>query len=56
MPPALAEHDFISQLLAIDRKADVVVVGDLNDYQFSAALSGLRTGTADGSGPPTLTT
>jgi hypothetical protein len=33
----------------------VAVVGDLNDYQFSPALSVLRTGTADGSGPSTLT-
>jgi uncharacterized protein len=52
---ALSEHDFIGQLLAIDKKADVVVVGDLNDYQFSPALSVLRTGTSDGSGTPTLT-
>ncbi|HEU5417133.1 MAG TPA: endonuclease/exonuclease/phosphatase family protein [Streptosporangiaceae bacterium] len=52
---ALVEHDFINQILAIDKKADVVVVGDLNDYQFSPALSVLRTGTADGSGTPTLT-
>jgi predicted extracellular nuclease len=52
---ALTEHDFVSQLLAIDKKADVVVVGDLNDYQFSPALSVLRTGTSDGSGTPTLT-
>jgi predicted extracellular nuclease len=52
---ALAEHDFVGQLLAIDKKADVVVVGDLNDYQFSPALSVLKTGTADGSGAPTLT-
>jgi predicted extracellular nuclease len=52
---ALTEHDFIGQLLAIDKKADVVVVGDLNDYQFSPALSVLKTGTADGSGTPTLT-
>jgi hypothetical protein len=52
---ALTEHDFISQILAIDKKADVVVVGDLNDYQFSPALSVLKTGTSDGSGPPTLT-
>jgi uncharacterized protein len=49
------EHNFINQILAIDKKADVVVVGDLNDYQFSPALSVLRTGTADGSGKPTLT-
>ena len=53
--PGQVEHDFVSQLLAIDKKADVVVVGDLNDYQFSPALSVLRTGTADGSGPSTLT-
>jgi uncharacterized protein len=52
---ALSEHDFINQILAIDEKADVVVVGDLNDYQFSPALSVLTTGTADGSGTPTLT-
>jgi uncharacterized protein len=52
---ALAEHDFISQILAIDKHADVVVVGDLNDYQFSPALSVLKTGTADGSGDTILT-
>ncbi|HET9896253.1 MAG TPA: endonuclease/exonuclease/phosphatase family protein [Streptosporangiaceae bacterium] len=52
---ALAEHDFISQILAIDKKAEVVVVGDLNDYQFSPALSVLGTGTSDGTGTPTLT-
>jgi uncharacterized protein len=52
---ALAEHDLVNQILAIDKKADVVVVGDLNDYQFSPALSILETGTSDGSGTPTLT-
>jgi hypothetical protein len=52
---ALAEHNFIGQILKIDKKADVVVVGDLNDYQFSPALSVLETGTADGSGTSTLT-
>ncbi len=52
---ALAEHNFVNQILAIDKKADVVVVGDLNDYQFSPALSILKTGTADGSGKPNLT-
>jgi len=31
------------------------VVGDLNDYQFSPALSVLKTGTSDGSGKATLT-
>jgi predicted extracellular nuclease len=39
----------------VDRKAGVVVLGDLNDYQFSPALSVLRTGTADGIGPALLT-
>lgn len=48
-------HDFVQSLLAVDRKAQVVVVGDLNDYQFSPALSVLRTGSADGSGPSILT-
>jgi uncharacterized protein len=47
-------HDFVERILGIDRKADVVVLGDLNDYQFSPALSALRTGTADGSGPSIL--
>ena len=48
-------HDFVEQILDVDRKADVVVLGDLNDYQFSPALAALRTGTADGSGPSILT-
>ncbi len=52
---AQVEHDFVNQILAIHRKADVVVVGDLNDYQFSPALSILKTGTSDGTGTPTLT-
>jgi uncharacterized protein len=48
-------HDFVDSLLAVDKKADVLVVGDLNDYQFSPALSVLRTGNASGTGPATLT-
>jgi predicted extracellular nuclease len=51
---ALVVHDFVDRLLDADRHAAVVVLGDLNDYQFSPALSVLRTGTADGSGPATL--
>lgn len=47
-------HDFVGDLLAVDKRADVVVLGDLNDYQFSPALAVLRTGTADGSGRPIL--
>jgi uncharacterized protein len=48
-------HDFVSKILATDAKAQVVVVGDLNDFQFSPALAALKTGTADGSGPSILT-
>jgi uncharacterized protein len=48
-------HAFVERILGVDKKADVVVLGDLNDYQFSPALSALRTGTADGSGAPILT-
>lgn len=52
---AQVEHDFVQQLLAIDKKADVVVVGDLNDYQFSPSLAALETGSASGTGPSILT-
>jgi predicted extracellular nuclease len=52
---AAAVHDFVASLLAIDKKANVLVVGDLNDYQFSPALRVLTTGTAAGSGPQILT-
>ena len=52
---AQVEHDFVQKLLDVDKKADVVVVGDLNDYQFSPALSSLSTGTSDGTGPSILT-
>ncbi|MFG2221548.1 endonuclease/exonuclease/phosphatase family protein [Streptomyces sp. NPDC048644] len=38
-------NGFVKDLLAKDPKADVVVAGDLNDYQFSPALKAL---TADG--------
>jgi predicted extracellular nuclease len=43
---AIIEHDFIQQLETADSKADVVVLGDLNDYQFSPAVESL---TGDGS-------
>ncbi|MTD58435.1 hypothetical protein GKO32_31305 [Amycolatopsis sp. RM579] len=35
---------FVDQLLADDRGANVIVAGDLNDYQFSPALETLTTG------------
>ena len=47
-------HDFVAQLLAVNSQAAVVVLGDLNDYQFSPSLNVLRTGSADGKGPATL--
>lgn len=40
-------NGFVSQLLAKDPRANVVVAGDLNDYQFSPALQTL-TGAATG--------
>ncbi len=48
-------HDFVRQILDLDARADVVVLGDLNDYQFSPAVTALRTGTADGSGESIMT-
>ncbi|SFJ88917.1 hypothetical protein SAMN05421835_11080 [Amycolatopsis sacchari] len=35
---------FVDQLLAADRHANVIVAGDLNDYQFSPALRTLTAG------------
>jgi uncharacterized protein len=52
---ATVVHDFVQRIQKVDKKADVVVLGDLNDYQFSPALTALRTGTTDGSGPSILT-
>ncbi|MBH1936402.1 endonuclease/exonuclease/phosphatase family protein [Streptomyces sp. AV19] len=37
-------NTFVKRLLAADRKANVIVAGDLNDYQFSPALSALTAG------------
>jgi predicted extracellular nuclease len=48
-------HDFVQKILDLDKKADVVVLGDLNDFQFSPSVAALRTGTADGTGPSILT-
>ena len=52
---AKAVHTFVGQILRADLTADVVVLGDLNDYQFSPALAALRTGSATGHGLPILT-
>ena len=35
-------HDFVGQILAADPNANVVVAGDLNDFEFSDTLSILR--------------
>jgi uncharacterized protein len=48
-------HDFVQNILSVDKKAKVLVVGDLNDYQFSPPLASLTTGTSDGTGPSILT-
>jgi predicted extracellular nuclease len=48
------EHDFVRRLLDVDAKANVVVLGDLNDFQFSPPLNVLRTGTANASTPSIL--
>nr|WP_255293000.1 endonuclease/exonuclease/phosphatase family protein [Streptomyces niveus] len=37
-------HDFVAGLLAKDKKAKVVVLGDLNDYQFSKPVTTLTRG------------
>jgi len=50
-----AVHGFVQKALDVDRKANVIVLGDLNDFQFSPALSVLRTGQADGLAPSILT-
>ena len=40
-------NDFVDQILAVDPDANVVVAGDINDYQFSPALDILTGGTED---------
>ncbi|HEY3210932.1 MAG TPA: endonuclease/exonuclease/phosphatase family protein [Actinomycetota bacterium] len=37
-------NDFVDQILAIDRNANVIVLGDLNDFEFSDALTILEGG------------
>lgn len=39
-------RDFVDELLAVDRKANVVVAGDLNDFPFSPTLRELTRGGA----------
>jgi len=35
-------RDFVSEILALDPNANVIVLGDLNDFQFSDALTTLK--------------
>jgi uncharacterized protein len=37
-------HDFVAGLEAADRHANVVVLGDFNDFEFSTAMATLRAG------------
>lgn len=39
---AQVEHDFVQAIVTADPNADVVVLGDLNDYEFSATASILK--------------
>jgi uncharacterized protein len=50
-------HDFTAQILKVDKRAAVVVAGDLNDYQFSPALATLTGKPLHGAAatPPVLT-
>ncbi|MEV4870297.1 endonuclease/exonuclease/phosphatase family protein [Streptomyces syringium] len=41
-----AVNTFVKQLLAADKRANVIVAGDLNDYQFSPAVKALTSGGA----------
>ena len=42
-------HNFVSSILDLDPRANVIVLGDLNDFQFSAPLNALK------GSPPILT-
>ena len=46
-------NEFVDQILAIDRKANIVVLGDINDFHFSETVD-ILTGANDGA--PVLTT
>ena len=51
---ALLVHNFVLALLKKNPLTQAVVLGDLNDYQFSPALKVLATGRSDGRGTPLL--
>jgi predicted extracellular nuclease len=39
-------HDFVASILALDSNANVIVAGDLNDFEFSDTLNILKAGNA----------
>ncbi len=41
---AQVENGFVKQILSVDKHAEVIALGDLNDFQFSPALSALTDG------------
>jgi len=41
---ATVVRDFVSQILAVDPNARVIVLGDLNDFEFSTPLNTLKNG------------
>jgi predicted extracellular nuclease len=47
-------HAFVNQILAVDAAADIVVLGDLNDYEYSSAVTTLTGGGALTDLPATL--
>ncbi len=49
-------HTFVSQILAIDPNADVMVLGDLNDYEYSTPVATLTSGGSLVDLPATLPT
>jgi predicted extracellular nuclease len=51
---ALLVYNFVRELLKKNPLTQAVVIGDLNDYQFSPALRVLETGRADGKALPLL--
>ncbi len=52
---ATAVRTFVNQILTVDASADVVVLGDLNDFEYSTAVSTLTSGGALTDLPATLT-
>ncbi|MFN0074729.1 MAG: lamin tail domain-containing protein [Chloroflexota bacterium] len=48
-------NGFVGDILAISPNANVIVAGDINDFDFSNTLNILRTGTANGNGSVELT-